>query len=255
MSKDVVMMIGETFELLQGYRDEEGVTHKEFELREMNGSDEEAISKNEIKSNGAKVLRTLLERCCLRIGTICKSEVKPQKWREMIQSLSVGDQDIMLLRLRQISIGDEIETKYECPNPDCKEEIIVTMGIDEIEITPFDGVHEIEFELPRGFRDKDGKVLKKGKLRHPNGLDREVLDGVIRKNTGLANTLMLSRCILELEGVKVYDELVRNLSVKDRAYLLEVLKEHKFGTNLEVDVDCPTCYTDFKASLNVTNFI
>lgn len=253
--KDLVINSGETFDLLQGYRDKDGTIHSDFELRELNGSDEEAISKNEIKSNGAKTLRVLLERCCIRIGSIYKSEVKPNKWTEIIQSLSVGDQDIMLLRLREISLGEEIESKYECPDPDCKEHIITTISTDELEIVPFDGEWEFEFELPKGFKDKDGNILKKGRLRHPNGLDREILDGVIRKNQGLANTLMLSRCIVDLEGLKVYDELVRSLSIKDRNYLLSVMKEHKFGANLEVDVECPTCYQTFKASLNAVNFI
>lgn len=248
-------IMGEVFELLRGYKDAEGTVHKEFEIREMDGSDEEAISKKEIKSNGAKVLRTLLERCCLRIGTINKSDVKPTVWREIIQSLSTSDQDFMLLKIREVSIGDEFETSYVCPDPDCKENIVVNLPIDEIEITPFDGVWEIPFELPKGFRDKDGRVLKKGKLRQPTGLDREILDGVIRQNTGRANTLMLSRCIIELEGIQVYDELVRDLSVKDRNYLLKVLEEHKYGINLETEVECPTCYNTFKASLNIVNFI
>lgn len=253
--KELLNNVGETFELIQGYRDQDGNIHKEFEVREMNGSDEEAISKNEIKSNGAKVLRTLIARCCTRIGTYNKADMKDSKWIELIQSLSVGDQDYIILKIREISLGEEIESKYECPNSDCKEEIITTVTLDELEITPFDGLFEIPFELPKGFVDKDGNVLKKGKLRHPNGLDREVLDNIARKNVGLANTLMLSRCILELEGIKVYDDLVRNLPMKDRRYLMDILKEHKFGVNLEVEVECPTCYETFKASLNAVNFI
>lgn len=248
-------MTGESFEFLQGYRDKEGNIHSDFELREMNGSDEEAISKPEIKSNGAKVLRTLIDRCCLRIGTLYKSEMKPNKWTEIIQSLSVGDQDYMLLRLRAISLGEEIEAEYDCPVPDCKEKIITTMSVDEIEIVPFDGEWEFEFELPKGAIGKDGEIVKKGKMRHPNGLDREALDNIIRKNQGLANTLMLSRCIIDLGGSKPYDEQIRNLSVKDRNYLLKLLNEHKFGANLEVEVTCPTCYETFKASLNTVNFI
>ena len=253
--KDMLVTNGEVFEFIKGYKDKEGTLHKEFEVREMNGMDEEAIAKPDIKSNGAKVLRTLLERCILRIGTIYKEDVKSNVWREMIQELSVGDQDYALLQIRKISLGEEIETKYVCPDHNCKEEILTTIELDELEIIPFNGLHEIEFELPKGFKDKDGKVLRKGKLRHPNGLDRVVLDGVIRKNHGLANTLMLSRCILELEGIKVYDELIRSLSVKDRNYLLDLIKENSFGVNLEVDVDCPTCYNTFKASLNAVNFL
>lgn len=253
--KEKMIITGETFELLKGYRDENGTVHKEFEIREMNGADEEAIAKKEIKSNGAKILRTLLTRCCLRIGTLEKESMKESKWADIIQSLSVADQDYMILRLREISLGEEIETKYNCPDENCKEEILTTSTVDELEIIPFDGLEEIPFELPKGFTDKDGNVLKKGKLRHPNGLDREILDGIARKNTGHANTLMLTRCITELEGTKVYDDLVRNLSMKDRNYLLKLIQAHKFGVVLEVDVECPSCFNSFRASLNVVNFI
>lgn len=250
-----VMYNSETFELIQGYKDEEGTLHTEVEIREMNGTDEEAISKNDIKSNGGKVARTLLERCILRIGTIYKDEVKSNKWREIVQSLSVGDQDYVLLKIRQASLGDEIETQYECPDPNCKEKIITTVTVDELPILPFNGQHTFEFELPKGYKDKDGKVLKKGKMRFPNGLDREALDTVVRKNSGLANTLMLSRCIIDLEGIKVHDDIVRNLSLRDRNYLLDVLNENRFGVDLTVEVECPTCGETFKASLNATNFL
>lgn len=246
---------GETFDLIQGYKDEEGTLHTEVEVREMNGTDEEAISKKDINSNGGKVVRTLLERCVLRIGTIYRDEVKSAKWREIIQELSVGDQDYILLKIRQASLGDEIETQYECPDPNCKEKIITTITVDELPIVPFNGQHTIEFELPRGHVTKDGNVLRKGKLRHPNGLDREALDTVMRKNSGLANTLMLSRCIVELEGIKVHDDIVRNLSMKDRNYLLSLIHENRFGVDLAVEVECPTCAETFKASLNATNFI
>lgn len=246
---------GEVYELLQGYKDNEGTIHKEFELREMDGSDEEAISKKEVKSNGAKVLRTLLERCCIRIGTLYKAEMKPSKWVEIIQSLATGDQDYMLLQLRKISVGEEIETKYQCTDSECKEDINLTIEVDELEIIPFDGLWEFEFELPRGYKDKDGNYHKVGKMRHPNGLDREALDSIMRNNTGLANTLMLSRCVVELEGTPVHDEVIRSLPIKDRTYLIATLKEHYFGANMEVEVECPTCYNTFKASLNAVNFI
>ena len=250
-----LMAVTETYDLLQGYRDKEGVVHVEFEVREMTGADEEAISKPDIKSNAGKVIRTILERCCVRIGTYHQKEVKSNKWREMIQELSVGDQDLILMKIREMTLGDEIESRYKCPNPNCKEDIITTIDVNELEVKPFDGLHEIPFELPRGFKDRDGNILRKGKLRHPNGLDREVLDGIMRKNMGQANTLMLSRCITELEGTKVYDELVRSLSIKDRNYLMKLIEKHNFGVDLNIDVECPTCYHSFKASLNATNFL
>lgn len=245
----------ETFDFLAGYIDKEGTLHTDFSIREINGSDEEATSKAEIKSNGGKVIRTLLERCCTRIGTIYREDVKPNEWREIIQSLYIGDQDIMLLRLRQISLGDTIETEYKCPVENCKADIHMEVDIDELETIPFNGTRDIEFELPKGGVLKDGTLVKNGKLRLPNGLDREVLDSVMRKNIGQANTMLLTRIITELEGTKVHDDFVRNLSIRDRNYLLEVLRDNNFGINLSVDIDCPSCYETFKASLNAVNFL
>lgn len=242
-----------TFDLVGGYVDKDGTVHKDFEIREMNGTDEEAISKAEVKTNGAKVGRVLIERCCTRIGTLYKDDIKSNDWREIIQNLSVGDQDVILMRIRQVSLGEEIEGNYECPH--CKAKITSLVGVDELETIPFDGERIFEFELPRGFKDKEGNLITNGKMRHPNGLDREVLDGVIRKNVGLANTMMLSRCITEIEGTKVHDDFVRNLSVKDRNYLLDLIKEHSYGINTSIELDCPECGESFKASLNAVNFI
>ena len=65
-------MYTEISNLLKGYKDEQGVIHTEFEFREMNGADEEAIAKPKVKENSAIVTRVLLERCIVRIGTRAK---------------------------------------------------------------------------------------------------------------------------------------------------------------------------------------
>ena len=53
----------------------------------------------------------------------------------------------------------------------------------------------------------------------------------------------------------MHDDIVRNLSLRDRNYLLDVLNENRFGVDLTVEVECPTCGETFKASLNATNFL
>lgn len=245
---------GTTFNFLRGYEDATGFMHTDFEIRPMDGSDEEAIANPMTRKNGAKVIRVLLERCCIRIGTIYQSDLKEKEWTEIIQSLNTGDQDVMLLHLRAISVGEDLETHYKCPDPECKTDIKVLVNVDEIEMKPWNGNKFIEFELPNGGYLKDS-LLKTGKLRHPNGLDREILDGVIRKNVGKANTSLLTRLIVDMEGKKVDDSFVRNLSYKDRQYLLDLLKDEGFGVDLNVEVTCPNCSETFEASLNVVNFI
>ncbi len=245
-----------TFELIAGYLDADNVLHSDFDLREIDGTDEEAISKPEVRTNGGRIIRTLIERCCTRVGTIYKSEVKSSVWLDMINNLYTGDQDYIMLKLREISLGSELTSEYKCPAEKCGAPITHIVEVDELEIVPFKGEREVSFELPRGYVDKDGEVYRTGTMRLPIGLDREVLDGVMRKNVGQANTLMLSRCMISLDGVKqIHDNMIRSLVIKDRNYLMEVLKDNVFGVELTQDITCPTCYYNFKANLNVVNFI
>ena len=241
-------------EFLKGFKDQNDVLHTEFEYREMTGADEEAISKPKIKGNGALITRTILERCIERIGTIEKSSVKPKEWTEIIQSLAIGDQDYALMLIRAESLGDELEVSHQCPY--CKAKIESVFTIDELPIIQYDGIDKIEFELPKGYKDKQGNVHTEGILRHPNGLDREVLSKLISENPSVANTYLLTRCIEKLGDAPITDDLFRSLSMKDRNYLYKLIRNHAFGYDIEnLTIECPTCERELTVSFNHTDFL
>lgn len=242
------------YDFLKGYTDKEGTLHTTFELEEMGGAEEEAISKADVKRNGAKIVNTLLAMCCKRIGTLEREDFNKSEWLDIIRSLDVGDQDIMLLRLREISKGTEVEADFECPY--CGQKLKNIMETSEFEIQQYNGVDKIEFELPRGFVDREGNTHTKGIIRRPNGLDREILDPIARKNIGRANTLMLTRCIESVEGMKnILDKDVRDLKTRDREYLYNVLKDNQFGIKTVTEVECTECGEEFEGTLNLVNFI
>lgn len=243
------------YEMLAGYKDSDGVTHKEFTLREMTGKDEEAIHKSDVKGNGSKVVSTLLSRCVTRIGTLTPKSVGRQKWEEIIKSLFVGDQDYMLIQLRKLSIGEEIEVNHVCPNKECKAKLHTTIDVDELEIVPFSGERVVPFELPRGYKDKKGVVHKVGTLRLPTGLDREVLTPLAKTNMAKAETTMLTRLCKFDDGAYVDDDVMGNLSIRDREYLQKLLREHYFGVKLETEVVCDSCGESFIGTLSATNFL
>lgn len=248
-------MYTEISNFLKGYTDEAGVTHTEFEYREMTGSDEEAISKATIRENGAKVVRVILERCIVRIGTVEKADVKANEWLSIIQNLTIADQDFAVMKIRALTLGDELEVKqYKCPH--CKEKIDAVFSLDDFELLPYNGLNEIEFELPKGYRDKDGQVHKNGLLRYPTGLDRELLDAVTRKNMATANTLLLSRCMISLGDLKLHDGIIRDLSIKDRNYLLEVFRDNLFGYDVnDIQIQCSSCGEELNVTLNSASFL
>lgn len=249
-------MYTEVDNLLIGIKDENGVTHTEFEYREMTGHDEEALAKPKVKDNGSVALRTVLERCIIRIGGITKDSVKPNKWKEIIQGMYINDQDYAFMKIRALSIGDTLTVTNKCPNPSCKKKIKTEFEIDEFEIIPYDGIEDIEFELPKGYYDKEGNKHTTGTIRRPVGLDREILDISARNNFGLANTLLLARCIKTLGDVKIHDSVIKDLSMKDRDYLLKLLAEHRCGYDIgEFDIECPECGEQFTATLNNADFL
>ena len=243
------------FEMLAGYKDKDGVIHKEFTLREMTGKDEEAIHKPDVKSNGSKVVSVLLSRCVTRIGTLTPKSLGKQKWEELIKSLLTGDQDYMLIQLRKMSIGDEIELNHVCPNKDCKAKLNTVLSIDELEVIPFSGERVIEFELPRGYKDKKGVLHKTGTLRLPTGLDREVLTPLAKTNLAKAETVMLTRLCKFDDGAYIDDDVMGSLSIRDREYLQKLLQEHFFGVKLETEITCDSCGETFMGSFNASNFI
>lgn len=243
------------FEMLAGYKDKDGVTHKEFTLREMTGKDEEAIHKSDVKSNGSKVVSVLLSRCVTRIGTLTPKSLGKNKWEELIKSLFTGDQDYMLIQLRKMSIGEEIELNHVCPNKDCKAKLHTILDVDELEVVPFSGERVIEFELPRGYKDRKGVLHKTGTLRLPTGLDREVLTPLAKTNLAKAETVMLTRLCKFDDGAYVDDDVMSSLSIRDREYLQKLLQEHFFGVKLETEITCDSCGESFMGSFNASNFI
>lgn len=244
----------EVFEMLAGYTDKDGVTHKEFTLREMTGKDEEAIHKGDIKNNPSKVISVLLSRCVTRIGSLTPKSVGGIKnWENIIKDLYVGDQDYMLIQLRKISVGEDIEVSHTCPN--CKAKLNTTVSVDELDIKPFKGEHTIPFELPRGYKDKKGVVHKTGTVRLAKGIDREILNPLAKNNIARAETVMLTRLCKFDDGYSIDEDIIGNLSIRDREYLQSIIQDNLFGISLEADVECAQCGEYFRGSLNVTNFM
>jgi hypothetical protein len=241
------------FELPAGYEDEDGVIHKSFTIREMTGKDEEAISKPELKENGCKLLAVLLERCVLSIGTLTRHELGTEKWRAVIKSLLMADQDYMVLQIRRLSLGDEFEIHHSCPS--CKTKLTSFISIDELDNVPFSGNRIVDFELPRGYKDRKGKVHKLGTMRLATGLDREILTPMAKKNRARANTVMLTRLCKFDDGTPITEDTMSDLTVRDREYLGKLMDENLFGVKLETEITCTNCEETFTGNLNATNFI
>lgn len=213
-----------------------------FSYREMNGRDEEAINKNEVRSNGAKFALTLIERCVFDIGGVTKKELGLAEWKKLIRKALSGDITYMLMKIRQLSLGDEVEISSKCPRCQTKLRSITSVSELEEEIIPFGGSFEIPFELPnRGYQDLQGNYHKTGMLRIPNGEDIEILIPDMSKNPASGTSLLLTRCMTFDDGTKPMKDRVSMMGTRDRNYLESLLQENSFGFKESVEVTCVNC--------------
>lgn len=230
----------------------EGQFLKTFSYREMNGKDEEAINKAEVRNNGAKLVNTLLERTVVDIGGITKKDIGARKWGELIRSLIGADLDYMSLKVREISKGTEITFTHKCPQ--CKTTLKTIMDTSEFEIIPFNGLFEIPFELPRGYKDTKGVIHKNGILRQANGLDREIIVPLYKKNVASAKTMLLTRLMTFDDGTQVFNDKVADMTLRDREYLEKLIEENIFGINTAIEVVCDNCGEELTGQLGNSDF-
>ncbi len=238
--------------LLAGYVDKDGVLHTTFTYREMNGKDEEAISKADVRSNGAKMVNVLVERCVTQIGTLTKKECGA-RWGTIIREMLGGDLDYMAFKIRELSKGKEVEFAHKCPN--CGTKLTTIVSTDEFNIKPYMGQSAIDFELVRGYKDKKGEVHKDGVMRLPNGLDREIVTPLFKKNPSTAMTMLLTRLIAFNDGALVIQNLVNEMSLRDRKILEEIIKENTFGVDTSLEIICSSCGQDISGEVGQSNFL
>jgi hypothetical protein len=243
-------------ELEVGYKDKNGTIHKDVEIREITGFDEELISKAEVRGNIGKLITTLLSSVSLRIGELTAKELGKTKWEKIFRELPMGDRDKLMLELRKFTNGDEIELDMKCPH--CKNKMVHIVEIDsDIEDKPLqEDAYKIPFELPKGVRNKEGQLCKTGFMRLPNGEDQEQLDAIARKNPGQANTTLLGLVISEIDGFgKLGLSDLRKMSVRDRDYLIKLLGENTYGPKFEISFPCPSCGEDVEIGVHPVNFL
>lgn len=237
--------------MLAGYVDKDGVLHNTFSYREMNGKDEEAINKADVRSNGAKVVNVLVERCVVQIGTLTKKECGV-RWGTIVRELLGGDLDYMAFKIRELSKGKEVEFTHKCPN--CGSKLTTIVSTDEFQIKPYMGQSAIEFTLARGYKDGRGEISKDGVIRLPNGFDREIVTPLFKKNASTAMSMMFTRLLSFNSGALVTQNLVSEMSLRDREILEKIIKENTFGIDTSLDIICSTCGQDISGEVGQSNF-
>ena len=239
--------------LIAGFTDKDGNFHSTFSYREMNGRDEEAITKADVRVNPAKVANVIAERCVISIGSLNKRDYTPQEWGKIIKSMWGNDIDYMVFKIRELSKGHEVTFKHKCP--ECGQTMTTVIDTEEFEIIPFSGETELPFTLERGYKDLNGEIHYDGFIRPATGEDREAILPAVRRNPSTASTMLMTRCMRFNDGTQVIQNRVADMVLRDRKIIEDILSQLKFGVNTDIqDLECPNCGANISGTLGESDF-
>ena len=202
----------------------------EIDLVEMTGVEEDLLTNRRLMKNGEAV-NQVLANCTKRLG-----ETDEPKMKDILDLLS-GDRLFALVRLRQVSLGDEVDLELACPNRDCGETTYVAVDLNDLEVTPYGDEREFEFALPGS-----GKVVKFGYL---DGHKEKRLAAL--KEPTLTAAMMIR--IVGIEGQAPSKKLLNEMTMGDRSTLRKEMLRVDGGIDTQVDVTCDACGTRIRTRL------
>lgn len=205
-------------------------TGSEIELREMTGAEEELLTNPRLIRNGDAV-NQVLANCTLRIGE--KDEVSTTDVLDMLS----GDRLFTLVRLRQVSLGDEVELELTCSNTACRTKSRATINLNDLPVTPYGDDREFVFTLPMSgskvrFAYLDGHKEKRlAQMQEPS-----------------ISAAMMIR-ILDIGGSAPSKKSLNEMSMRDRSALRAEMLRVDAGIDTAVDLDCDSCGTRIRTRL------
>lgn len=227
-----------------------GATYLDYDIRKLNGADEENL-KNSTNKNKGKFINELLSRSITHIGPLSRKTMDIKSWYSLIQSLLIADQDLALMEIRKSTTGNEITIETNCPK--CGAALKTEIEVEEFPILPYQGESSWEVKLEDGVEIM-GEVRYLCTSRLPNGLDRELYLPIAEKNEAKGLTLLLTRTIT-FEGAVVNADTFRAMTMSDRRMLETDMNEHNFGYDLSAaEVDCPECGETYTVAVGNVNF-
>ncbi len=244
------------FTLPIGYVDPEGQIHRQVVLRKMTGREEAILADRKYQRNGGKLVTELLHSCVVKLGGLESNGKGP------IASLYSADRNYLLLKLRSITFGPELEATYTCPG--CGEGIQLLENLDDLPIRVVaegEEQQEIAIELEDGYVDREGQLHTALTMRLPTGTDEEAVASQMRENASLGKNALLARCARSLGEVPNHrlealgPRIMSELTMTDRRLIDRALNDAAPGVDLVRELECPRCAKTFTASLDLSNFL
>src|SRR5262249_20786456 len=139
---------------------------------------------------------------------------------DLVADMLIGDRDYLLLRLRQIDLGDHVHQVMRCPSSACGKKVDVDFLVSEMEVTRASAVLP-SYRVQVG----DGATATTAVVRLPTGRDQEAVAPLAAANHAAANTRLFSRIVLRWgEGGPLDEDAARALPLRQRGELAAFLE-------------------------------
>ena len=218
-----------------GYITSAGEVTTEAEVRELNGRDEEEISK---ATTLGKALLTILKRGTVRIGNEPVTE-------QMLDNLLSGDRDMLLLGIFKATFGNVAHLGGYCGS--CAE----TKDVD-VEISADIKIKVLTDPL------NDRTFIVKGKsidytVSLPTGTTQKELMLSADKTVAELNTLLLEQTVIKIGEAPVVSKIqVQNLGLTDRRKIVDEINKRVCGPQFnDLTLPCPDCEGEVQVPISL----
>ena len=229
-----------------GYWDPAGMLHREFELADLTGREEELLAQNSLAET-ASVVSAVLSRCVRRLGGI--SPVT----EEIARGLLIADRQYLLLKLRQRTFGDLVHADLFCPWAECGRRLSLQFslaGLPVEEAAERAPVYTFTLsELALGEADPARRVIR---FRLPNGGDQEAVSGLVAINEAEALSQLLCRTVVSIgPRSPVSDDEIVDLPSLARAEIEAEMFRVAPKIELNMETTCSECGRSFVAPFDL----
>lgn len=256
MSETVTAAWQDTVELPVGSTDPEtGAQTRLLTLRKLTGNEEALLTDGRLRQNGGKLITALLASC-----------VRDDEGRRLspaaVRRLTSADRNFLLLELRRLTFGDEMEASYRCPR--CQSVNAVTEDLAAIPVGRLDldeEEHVVRVELADGYRDPDGGLQRELAFGLPTGEDEEAAASRRDHNPIRQRDALLARCLRKVGDLSpqrvaaLGTRILADLSMADRRRVQQALDDAAPGPDLTRTVTCEDCGEDFRCVLDMSRFL
>jgi hypothetical protein len=193
-------------------------------LRPLSGREEEWLAYHQAAPNAARV-SWLLSACMLTLGGRPVND-------ELVRRLLVADREYLILQLRRMTFGDQVQAITPCPK--CNQKMDIDFHLDDVPVE-------------RRPQNAGSYTLELGDrvvhFRLPTGGDQEAVLGI---QSEVAVAELLKRCVLDDGG--------ESLSSDEQNALITEMERLAPQVDLELDLACPNCAEQFLMPFDTTAF-